>query len=171
MPIMPCHTVLPLCSLPPLAPPISARALQVEEAPDLDDLQHEIIFVVDRSGSMSGASIRACIATLEIFVRSLPPSCRFNIIGFGDSSVWTWTPPSPSLRVYRIVALVHTYHPILSFFCACRTVLRCAAWRSVFPVPSRPPTTTRPLPAQRPTSPHSECVMLLSLVDGAPPPL
>ena len=56
----------------------------------------EMIFLVDRSGSMeytlyfnidiyvnSGKRIEAVKATLQLLLRSLPESCLFNILSFG----------------------------------------------------------------------------------------
>ncbi|XP_065183199.1 von Willebrand factor A domain-containing protein 5A-like [Sycon ciliatum] len=55
-----------------------------EQAEDL-----EFVFLVDRSGSMGyggGAStpIRQCRDALQLFLRSLPEGCAFNIVGFGS---------------------------------------------------------------------------------------
>ncbi len=45
----------------------------------------EIIFVVDRSGSMDGSSIDEVRNALQLCLRSMIAGCRFNIIGFGST--------------------------------------------------------------------------------------
>jgi von Willebrand factor A domain-containing protein 5 len=43
----------------------------------------EVIFLVDRSGSMGGRRIQAASRTLSLFLSSLPENTMFNICGFG----------------------------------------------------------------------------------------
>ena len=44
----------------------------------------ELIFLVDRSGSMEGTSIQEVRNALQLCLRSMTPGCRFNIVGFGS---------------------------------------------------------------------------------------
>jgi len=44
----------------------------------------EVVFVVDRSGSMQGASIEEAKNALQLCLRSLRPGCSFNVVGFGS---------------------------------------------------------------------------------------
>jgi hypothetical protein len=58
---------------------------QLQMAADSDeDIYTEMIFIVDRSGSMSGSRINQVRDTLQIFLRSLGEGTLFNIIGFGS---------------------------------------------------------------------------------------
>lgn len=47
--------------------------------------KNEIIFIVDRSGSMAGGNMQSARATLLLFLKSLPNGCYFNIISFGNN--------------------------------------------------------------------------------------
>ena len=44
----------------------------------------ELIFLVDRSGSMAGTSIEEVQNALQLCLRSMTSGCRFNIVGFGS---------------------------------------------------------------------------------------
>jgi hypothetical protein len=44
----------------------------------------EIVFIVDRSGSMHGDRIKATVNALQTMLRSLPPNVSFDIVSFGD---------------------------------------------------------------------------------------
>lgn len=45
----------------------------------------DLVFVVDRSGSMQGSSIEQVRNALQICLRSLEAGCNFNIVGFGST--------------------------------------------------------------------------------------
>ncbi|XP_051894970.1 von Willebrand factor A domain-containing protein 5B1 [Pristis pectinata] len=53
--------------------------------PDLRMAQGEFIFLIDRSGSMSGVNINRVKEAMLVILKSLVPSCLFNIIGFGST--------------------------------------------------------------------------------------
>lgn len=50
----------------------------------------EIVFVCDRSGSMSGKKVENLINALNIFLRSLPVGVKFNICSFGGRHEFLW---------------------------------------------------------------------------------
>lgn len=65
---------------------MSREAVMVNFFPEFGKLEDdcEFIFLVDRSGSMSGNFIRSARETLILFMKSLPENCWFNIVGFGS---------------------------------------------------------------------------------------
>jgi Ca2+-binding EF-hand superfamily protein len=76
----------------------SVQAVLDAQSPDRKqqlDSPKEFLFVLDRSGSMSGGCIRRAAEALQLFLRSLPPGCRFNIIGFGSRTELLFDAPRP----------------------------------------------------------------------------
>ncbi|BHF70805.1 von Willebrand factor A domain-containing protein 5A [Sparganum proliferum] len=49
------------------------------------DTRNEVIFLIDRSGSMNGKNILQAKESLLLFLKSLPTDCRFQIVGFGST--------------------------------------------------------------------------------------
>lgn len=50
-----------------------------------DAARGEIVFLVDRSGSMGGSSIEEARNALQLCLRSLPAGILFNVVGFGST--------------------------------------------------------------------------------------
>ena len=51
----------------------------------MEEVNSEIIFVIDRSGSMQGEAIASARATLDLLLRSISPGCAINVVGFGSN--------------------------------------------------------------------------------------
>lgn len=65
----------------------SAAALVFRPSFDAAPAPADVVFVVDRSGSMDGSSMAEVRNALQLCLRSLVPGSRFDIVGFGDRIV------------------------------------------------------------------------------------
>ncbi|KAL4477543.1 hypothetical protein ABPG74_002693 [Tetrahymena malaccensis] len=61
------------------------QKLSQELIDHLNSSRSEFIFLLDRSGSMSGQPIRRACEALTLFLKSLPNDSYFNVISFGSS--------------------------------------------------------------------------------------
>ncbi|CAJ0823633.1 16907_t:CDS:10 [Entrophospora sp. SA101] len=52
----------------------------------LNQIQTEVVFIVDRSGSIKGEPIKKAGQALELFVRSLPEDCYFNVVSYYEGT-------------------------------------------------------------------------------------
>ena len=70
----------------------------------------EVIFVIDRSGSMSGPSIAEVRNALQLCLRSLTPGSRFNIVSFGSTyeALFTGSRPYDEASLGDAAAFVRT---------------------------------------------------------------
>jgi uncharacterized protein with von Willebrand factor type A (vWA) domain len=68
------------------------RALMATLVPkfSLPSERPEIVFICDRSGSMSGFRINLVRSALKVFLKSLPVGVRFNICSFGSEHSVLW---------------------------------------------------------------------------------
>ena len=55
-----------------------------EEEVEFEPKLYEYVFLIDRSGSMSGQPIKLAVEALKLFLHSLPIGCKFNVVSFGS---------------------------------------------------------------------------------------
>ncbi|KAK3356608.1 von Willebrand factor type A domain-containing protein [Lasiosphaeria hispida] len=65
---------------------LNQRALMATLVPkfNLPSSKPEIVFLCDRSGSMSGSDVQNMVTALNVFLKSLPIGVKFNICSFGS---------------------------------------------------------------------------------------
>ena len=73
----------------PSATPLETQFDERPEPQDLPKTLQELgslfVFIVDRSGSMSGSKMTTTNEALVLFLKSLPSTARFDIISFGSN--------------------------------------------------------------------------------------
>lgn len=66
---------------------------KVEEEEESDDIfaiepkLYEYVFLIDRSGSMSGTPMKLAVEALILFLHSLPIGSKFNVVSYGSDYV------------------------------------------------------------------------------------
>ena len=110
-------------------------AVAVAFAPDLGQAAApaEVMFLVDRSGSMEGTSIEEVRNALQLCLRSMITGCCFNIVGFGS----TYEALFPESRAYDEASLAEasahvsaTRARISAARRSCRRCSSCSASRA-----------------------------------------
>jgi hypothetical protein len=88
---------------------MSSPAVMLNFFPSFPEIEAacEFIFLVDRSGSMSGSYIKSARETLVLFLKSLPQGNYFNIIGFGSSYTSLFPNPVPYDEKHLEKAIKH----------------------------------------------------------------
>ncbi|XP_023578358.1 von Willebrand factor A domain-containing protein 5B1 isoform X2 [Octodon degus] len=82
--------------------------------PNLRKTHGEFIFLVDRSNGMRGTNIHHVKDAMLVALKSLMPTCLFNVIGFG-STFKTLFPSSQTYSEWIVRQPVHQGHPRLLF--------------------------------------------------------
>jgi hypothetical protein len=75
--------------------------------PEAVQAPRDVVFVVDRSGSMAGESIAEARAALLLGLKSLREGDRFNVAGFGSSMEKVF--PTPAAYPRKIFSLPFTF--------------------------------------------------------------
>ena len=66
-----------------------------------DGKDYCFVFLIDRSGSMSGSRIDVTREALKLFIQSLPVGSQFAIIGFGSNHDFTKTKDGKQIWNYN----------------------------------------------------------------------
>ncbi|KAJ3129833.1 hypothetical protein HK098_008067 [Nowakowskiella sp. JEL0407] len=87
----PTCLIEPSISNDPNTPETHAMLLTLTPRFATKQIRTELLFIVDRSGSMWGEKINQSKKALILFLKSIPVGCYFNVIGFGDTFQGIWS--------------------------------------------------------------------------------
>ncbi|KAF0432273.1 von willebrand domain-containing protein [Gigaspora margarita] len=73
----------------------------------INEIKSELIFVIDRSGSMQGGPIKKASETIQLLLRSLPKDYLFNVVSFGSRFDSLFTKSQPYSKESFSKALKH----------------------------------------------------------------
>lgn len=62
--------------------------LDDKDIPQSLEYEYEFIFLLDKSGSMSGKRIEISKEAIKLFLKSLPSESKFGIYSFGSKGKW-----------------------------------------------------------------------------------
>jgi Ca-activated chloride channel family protein len=89
----------------------TAAVLAFEPRIETREAKTEMVFLVDRSGSMGGSSIQEACNALQLCLRSLRAGCLFNVVGFGSR----FEPLFPESRPYDEASLKEATEAVRKF--------------------------------------------------------
>lgn len=90
----------------PTLPNQQALMLTLVPKFDLPRINPEVVFVADRSGSMS-SNVSTLVSALKVFLKSLPVGVKFNICSFGSRYSFLWPKSQAYSRDSVDEALAH----------------------------------------------------------------
>jgi hypothetical protein len=85
-----CYVSLVPTFVPPEPQDMEAKILEDEKPEEVDAVtipgseDNIFVFIVDRSGSMSGQKMEMTKEALKLFIQSLPAGSKFEIVSFGS---------------------------------------------------------------------------------------
>ncbi|RIB10469.1 hypothetical protein C2G38_186707 [Gigaspora rosea] len=81
----------------------------------INEIKSELIFVIDRSGSMHGGPVKKASEALQLLLRSLPEDCFFNVVSFGSRFDALFEKSQPYSETSFLKALKHAQEMVANY--------------------------------------------------------
>ncbi|CAG8584774.1 41229_t:CDS:2 [Gigaspora margarita] len=81
----------------------------------INEIKSELIFVIDRSGSMHGGPVKKASEALQLLLRSLSDDCFFNVISFGSQFDSLFENSQPYSETSFLKALKHAQEMVANY--------------------------------------------------------